>query len=202
MSNAATAKASPWIIEATSGSGEDLELPSPGVHPAVCIGLVDLGTHDSVYQGKAGERHKILILWELVAEKKTDGDPFCVHKDFTSSLHVKSDLRKFVEAWQARSIQDGERFDLLSLVKQRCMVSLTEGKSAKGHRFVEVASCSLPMRGLNVPEPIYPDVVYCLADVNDCLTDPPIPDFVPPLYGKKIVEEIKASKEWAKLPNF
>jgi hypothetical protein len=197
-----TAKASPWTIEATSGSGEDYELPPPGVHPAVCIGLIDLGTHNAVYQDKPTERHKVLILWELVAEKKADGDAFCVHKDFTWSLHAKADLRKFVEAWQAHSIQDGERFDLLSLVKQKCMVSLTEGKSAKGHRFVEVASCSLPMRGLNVPEPMYPDVIYSLAEIHDCLTDPPIPEFVPPLYGKKIVDEIKASKEWARLPSF
>jgi hypothetical protein len=198
MSTTAT---NPWVVEATSGQG-DFELPPAGPHPAYCVGLIDLGTNSRTFNGKTDEVHKVLILWELTAEHMQDGRTFVVHRDFTWSLNVKAKLREFLEAWLGRTIPDAEKFDLSTLVKQPCLLTLTEGTSGAGKKFVEVSSCSRPMRGLTVPAMTVHPVMFSIAECTSSATDPPIPDYVTPLYGKAVVDVIKSSKEWGELSPF
>ncbi len=192
-----------WETETTNGEGGDYEVPPSGSHPAYCIGLIDLGTHDQTFNNETKPVHKILIVWELTAEHQQNGETFIVHRDFNWSLNTgKAKLRQFLEAWQGRTFNEGEKIDLASFVKQPCVLSLSEGLSAKQKKFVEIASCSKPMRGLTVPPMTVPPILFSIAEHRDPRVDPPIPDCIPPLYGRKIIDEIKKSKEWAAMPPF
>jgi hypothetical protein len=195
------AQANPWARKASSNEGGDFELPPSGSHPAVLVGLVDLGTTDSDYGGKVSERHKVLLAWELTAEADSKGRNFIVVRDFTFSLNVKAQLRSFVEGWSGRAMADDEEWDALSLLGQACVVSLTEGMSRAGKPFVEVASASKPMRGLTVPPRTVEPFAWTFGDW-DPRTEPPIPDWMPMLYGRKVADDVKKSKEWNKLSPF
>jgi hypothetical protein len=187
---------------ASNKEGGDYERPPTGAHPAYLVGLIDLGTHPFVYQGKAVESHRSLFVWELTAEKMKNGDNFVVAADFSLALGKKSHYRPFIEGWIGRSFAQDESYNPLELVGQPCQITLTEGVSAKGSKFIEVASCCKPMRGLTVPPPTIPVLVYDLDEITSCVDDPAIPEWVPLVYGKKVSDEIKKSIEWGKLPNF
>lgn len=192
----------PFVTEASSGGGGDFELPPAGNHPAYCVGLVDLGTHDRQFNGKTDEVHKILFVWELTAEHQSNGDTFIVHRAFTWSLNVKAKLRPFLEGWLGRTISDGEKVDFAALVGRPCVVNLAEGTSGAGKKYVDVTACGPPLRGLTVPPTTVHPFLFALSQITSCKDDPPIPSIVPPYMGRAIVDEIKSSKEWGKLPPF
>jgi hypothetical protein len=193
---------SPFTAKASNSEGGDYERPPTGSHPAVLIGLIDLGTHGFVYQGERKEARKLLFAWELTAEQNKQGENFVVAADFTWSLGKNANLRKFLEGWTGRGFANDEEFDIGSLLGKSCVVNLTEGQTAKGNKFIEVASATPPMRGLTVPPAKRPIYAFSLAQETSATEDPDIPDWVPYLYGRKVVDEVKASIEWGKLPNF
>lgn len=192
----------PFSVRTTSGEGGDFELPKGDTYPAALVGLIDLGTHDSSFQGTVSERHKILMVWELLTENDSKGVPFKVAKDFTLSLNSKAKLRAFLEGLEGRKYGDNEEIDLAKFLGQDCMVNVTEGTSASGKRFVDVASASRLIKGLQVPAPSVEPFAFAIADDLDPKFDPPIPEWVPFYYGRKVADEIKASKEWSRLKPF
>lgn len=197
MSTATT----PFRSTATSSEGGDFERPPSGMHPAVLVGLIDLGTHTRTYGGKTWDARKILFAWELTAEKDKDGNNFIVAQDYTWSLNKKANLRSVIEGWIGRGLRDDEEYDFGQLLGQACIVNLTEGLTAGGKKFTEIASASPVMRGMTVPPKTVTLYAFCLAEEKSSLDDPPIPSWVPLMYGRKVVDEIKASHEWAALPN-
>jgi hypothetical protein len=183
--------------KAKSSEG-DFELPPGGTYPAVWIGLINLGTQPREYNGKKWEEEKILFIWELTSEADANGENFTVQQDYTFSLHEKANLRKMLEAFWGKSMGEDQELDLVILIGKPCVLSLTEGKSSKGQKFIEIASVARPMKGQNVPAPTREPFVWDF-DLHDGNGDPPIPDWVHPLYGRDIVEEIKRSPEWTEL---
>lgn len=190
-----------FAMRATSGD-MDFELPPPGIHPAVLVGLIDLGTHESNFGGQIKDRHKILLVWELVNECDSQGQNFIASQDYTWSLNVKAGLRRVVEGFLGKSITDGSEFDLMTLLGAPCMVSLTEGQSGNGRRFIEVTSLSPPMRGLAIGPPTRELFAFHLGALSSSRDELKIPDWVPRLYGRVVAEDIKASKEFRSLPAF
>lgn len=51
----------------TAKQGSNLNLPpvEAGTHPAVCYGVIDLGTQRTEYMGEPKDTQQVLILWEL-----------------------------------------------------------------------------------------------------------------------------------------
>src|SRR5262245_56875671 len=97
--------ASPFKRKATNTSNEDFELPPAGLHPAVLIGLVDLGTNTEEYNNKEYEKHELFVAWELVGTKNNGDEPFVVGQDYNESLGKKSNWRKLLEGWRGRPFQ-------------------------------------------------------------------------------------------------
>lgn len=186
--------------KAISGEG-DFEMPPPGTHPAILVGLIDLGTHASTFD-PTKTRHKILFIWELTAEADSKGQNFLVLSDYTWSLNSKAALRSIVEGFKGKSLADGEEYDLGLMLGQPCMINLKEGTSAKGKSFMEVSSVSPPMRGLTVPPATHTPFGFLLSMINSTIDAIDIPAWVPKLYGRNVVDEIKVSHEYAKLPSF
>lgn len=187
--------------KATSGEGGEFEMPPSGTHPAILVGLIDLGTHQSRFDATKTV-HKILLIWELTAEADSKGENFLIMQDYTWSLNKKAGLRPIVEGFRAKTLTDNEEYDLAEMLGKPCVVSLSEGISGTGKKFMEVISVSPPMRGLTVPPATHQIYAFVLGLVHSTLDQIDIPEWVPKLYGRNVIDDIKASNEYAKLPNF
>lgn len=102
----------------------------PGIHPAQCIGVVDIGTHPR--KGRfAGLKRQVMIGWELPETrhefKEGEGpQPFHRWRKYTLSLHDSSNLRKDIESWRGRSFrpEDLINFDLFVLLGRYCHLQI------------------------------------------------------------------------------
>ena len=54
-------------MKSSSGEGGQFEIPPAGNHPAVLVGIIDLGTRPSTFQGKTTDRREVYLVWEQVS---------------------------------------------------------------------------------------------------------------------------------------
>ncbi len=192
--------ASPFQQTASDKSADDFQLPPSGLHPAVVIGVIDLGTHENSYRGeKKSDKRSYFIVWELAGSKNNEGKPFVVGEDFTDSLGKKSNWRAFLVAWRGKDFGPDEPFDPLNLLGIKCVVNLSLGSTSEGKKFVNVEAASPPMVNQIIPDAVHPTFWFHLAVWGDPTIEPPIPDYYPRVYGRKVADEIKNSREWADL---
>ena len=197
-----TTTASPWTTKASSGEGGNYELPAPGSYPAVCVGIIDLGTHQETFQGETKSQHQIMFIWELTNEIDSKGKNFVVAQSYTWSLNNKAKFRGVVEGWTGKSLGDGEEFEVIQLMGRACVLTLVQGSSATGKAYIKVNQVVAPMKGLQVPQASLESFAFHLSMINSGLDDLNIPDWVPYHFGKPVTEKIKASQEFQSLPNF
>ena len=84
--------------------GGDFELVDAGTHLARCYMIVDVGLQKS--EGKFGTRvqEQIILGFELVNEKRNDGENHRLSRTYTSSTSKKSNLGKDLEAWARQAV--------------------------------------------------------------------------------------------------
>lgn len=146
-----------------SGGG-DFEQPPIGTHVARCVKMIDIGTQQGEYQGKATYRRQVIIGWELPNELMQEGDaagkPFVVSKFYTASLGEKANLRADLRNWRGRDFTDEELagFDAKNILGKPCMLSLTENDKGK----VRVTGVMALPKGTAVPEQINPTLFFSL----------------------------------------
>jgi hypothetical protein len=146
-----------------SGGG-DFEQPPIGTHVARCVKLIDIGTQQGEYQGKATYKRKVIIGWELPNELMTEGDhagkPFTVSKFYTASLGETANLRSDLKNWRGRDFTDQELagFDAKNILGKPCMLSLTMNEKGK----VRVTGVMALPKGTNVPDQINKSVFFSL----------------------------------------
>ena len=103
-----------------------------GLHPAVCVDVIDLG----LVQTEWGEKYRVELRWELdqVDPESEKGRPYMVTAKFTNSLHEKSRLRPMLEAWRGRKFTGDELdgFDLEKLLGVNCQVQVIHNITDKG----------------------------------------------------------------------
>lgn len=116
----------------TGGSG-DFQQPPVGTHLARCIGIIDLGTQKSEYQGQANIRRQVILRWELPEALMDDGRPFVASKFYTASLNEKAKLYADLVNWRGREFTQEELagFDSKNVLDKTCMVSITLSDSGK-----------------------------------------------------------------------
>jgi hypothetical protein len=103
--------------------------PPEGIHPAVCVDVVDLGNEENQW----GNQHKCRIAWEL-ASVMEDGRRFTAQQKFTVSLHEKSSLYKLLRSWRGKpfTAQELAGFDLEKVIGAPCQLVIThEEKDGK-----------------------------------------------------------------------
>ena len=178
------------------------ELPPEGTHAAVLVALIDLGTTESTFNNETRDRHKLLFVWQLPNELDSNGDPFMVAQDSTWSLHKMAGLRRITEKWLQRPMSDSEEYDLGLMLGQPAQINLIEGVSGNGKKFMEVASVKPHPQPQKVGKPTVEPFAFHLGVLGSTKDELGIPDWVPPLYGKKVSDEIRRSKEYQALPPF
>jgi hypothetical protein len=183
--------ASPWEVEA-SNSGGSSEVPPEGNHPAIFIALIDLGTHEDEYQGKKYENRKALLCWEISGEFDSAGNPFVVTQDVSIMPQIsgKNKLRKLLEQWRSRPLDDGERIDVSTLLGKPCLINLGHGRSKQGNPFAKIQSIGPLVRGMHAPLPVHEPFSWYHGQ-----GPLRIPDWIPWLYGRPVDEVIADGRE-------
>jgi len=188
-------------ITASAKSSAPRQLPPTGTHIARCYSVVDLGTHDSEWQGQKRRKHSIRISWELPNETADFGkgkpEPFSVHKNYALSLSDKATLRQDLENWRGRPFSDDElkAFDVASIIGVPCMVTVVhEVKPTATYANVTAVTSVPKIPGPNgksvampVPDQFNPSLEYSI-ETHDDAAFANLPDFMK--------EQIQSSYEW------
>lgn len=159
------------LTETSSGTNFD---PAPaGPHQGVCVDIVDLGMVETEYQGQKRIKPMLRVVWEIDAEM-ADGRRFLVSRRFTASLHEKSGLRAFLEAWRGRPFTTEELagFDLDRLLKANCILNVVH-RTNGDKTFANVASVT----------PLLPKMAR-LEPAGTYVRKQDRPGYVPPAGGR------------------
>jgi len=115
--------------------------PTPaGLHKAVCIRFVDLGTQES--DGPYGHQSKreVMVSFEIPGERvEVDGeDKPCIHNQyFTWSMHEKSNLRQALESWRNTPFNKDDLagppngFNTKNLIGVGCQLQIMHNENGK-----------------------------------------------------------------------
>jgi hypothetical protein len=137
-------------IVAKGGAGTNYEAPPTGVHPAICIDIIDLGNVKTPFKDeKTGAdkwQHQVQAVWQLYVEDndgkevtREDGKPFRVSKFYNLSLNEKANLRKDLESWRGKRFKDEEvvdGFDVEKVIGLQCQLGLVSKDTANGERII------------------------------------------------------------------
>ena len=126
------------LTASDSGGGNYVQAP-PGVHPAICYSVVDLGTQEKTWEGKTWDSHQVFISWELPTQMfEFDGvtKPIAMSGFYTVSLHEKANLRIMLEGWRSKGFSSEELkgFNIKDILEKPCLMNVIEkdGKAKIG----------------------------------------------------------------------
>ena len=107
-----------------------------GTYIAVCIGVVELGRQESVYNGKTRYTDKVRIIFEIPSQRiEVDGEevPRWISRDFALTSAPNGNLRGFVQTWLGKTFSDMDagEFELFDLLGQQAMLSTVVSEDGK-----------------------------------------------------------------------
>jgi hypothetical protein len=141
-----------------SDTGNGSFTPAPaGIHRAVCISYVDIGTHESEYNGQKKQQNKVMLTWELPDETiEINGErkPYIVSKFYTKSLHEKATLRHDLAAWRTREFTEVELkgFDLDNILGKPCQLNVIH-ETKNGTTRAKISAVLPLSKGMQKPTP-------------------------------------------------
>ena len=121
-------------------------MPHPeGIHPAVCVDVMDLGMMETEFQGQKRVVPKVKLVFE--SEQKTEeGENCTASKIFTASLHPKAKLAEFLGQWRGRPIAPGETIDLAKLLGACCTLVISHRQNMVGRTYASIDAVSKPTK--------------------------------------------------------
>ncbi|MBO5454520.1 MAG: hypothetical protein J6A69_11275 [Clostridia bacterium] len=151
---------------------------SQGIHNAICIGIIYIGTQPSIYKGLP----KVTLIWEVYENDNSK----LFSRDYTYSYHEKAILRLHLESWRGRPFTKDElaKFKLRNILGVPCKLEIK--KNSKNYKQVEnvfrfPANEQAPQRKSGL-------IYFDIADETTYSFIPSIPPY--------IVEKIKNSPEY------
>ena len=158
---------SPLMSKAKSGVRPPL-IPEDTYH-AVCYGVVDLGTQETIF----GAKQKVIIFWELPDERMDvvdqDGEkiskPRVISNRYTNSIHEKATLGQLLTSWQGRPFTQEERddFDLFRMIGTNCLLGIVHNKVGDDV-YANVGMVVKLMKGQEIKKPENPMLRYSIQD--------------------------------------
>ena len=135
----------PGTLIAKEPSGGDWPKPESGIHNAICIGLIDMGTQTSFYKKVETTRRRIRVVWELYEtafqlNENTDMQPFTIDKEYTLSLHPNAALRQDLDSWRGVKFTNDELagFEMNTILTRACQLNVIHRTSEKGSEYAKV----------------------------------------------------------------
>ncbi len=126
-------------------SGKTFTPHPEGQFVAVCCDVIDFGEKVEEFVGTPAKlSHKCGLVFRT-GELGEDGKPIDVMREFTVSMNDKANLRKFLEAWRAKSYteeqaQEGAPLD--KLVGVGCLLTIEHKTSGAGRTYANVIGIS------------------------------------------------------------
>ena len=189
----------------SEGGGVHSEmLQLTGLRPAVLVAMIGLGTHENEYMPNSGiikKNLKVFLVWELVAEKSTEGVPFLLWLDFTDSLHKKANYRLMFEGWLGRTFSPDEEFDPITMLGKPCVLTVCVTTRLGEKTFAGIASVAPLMDGMQIPPATRPCFAWHMSQITCKREKIELPDWLPRIYGREVIGDIEKSKEWQALPS-
>jgi hypothetical protein len=167
--------------------------PAPaGLHNAVCVWVIDLGTQATPFGNKA----KVLLGWELVNALQDDGRPFVISRQFGATLSKQGALRPLIESWRGRPLTQDEAagFDLKTLVGQPCKVLIQHAETKDGRLFANVSAVIKADPGQ--PTTAQAALVFFDQDQPDPVAQSKLPDWI----NRLIEQAVRVEKKPAPAP--
>lgn len=186
------------MINATN-SGVTRELIPAGNYLARCYQMIHLGTIQEVIMGEPKTLNKVRIGWELPDERRVfkseNGEqPFVISKEYTLSMHEKSNLRKMMASWRGKDFteKECEAFDITKLLGACCMLNVIHKASKRDASKVyeEIAGVTPLPKSVKCPPQENANIVLQYDDFDYEVFNK-LPDF--------IKNKIKTSEEYANL---
>ena len=181
------------IFEVPASKGGNYEVPPAGSHAAALVGLIDLGTHtDKFGDGEPFTARRILLVWELLDEKTTDGNPHYIGRRFTLSVNEKSNLGKLIGGLRGKALAKDEGFDVRTILGKPCLLNVTHEKSTKGNDYASVAGAGPLPKGMKAAKASVKPLQWSFDDGE------PIPSesWIPWVHGQSLITVLQESAEW------
>lgn len=151
-----------------AGSRGKAKIPpvEPGVYPAVCVGVVDLGEQETQYKGKTRYADKVKLIFELPTETvEVDGEekPRQLSRDFTLSSSPRSALRQFVSQWMGKGFSDDEfaEFELNGLLGRAGLLNVVHSEDGQ---YANIGGATAIPRGMQPPKSATPYITFDTED--------------------------------------
>lgn len=180
-------------------AGQTVPPMEAGTYPAVCVGIVDLGEQYSEAFKKYGQ--KLLAIWEIpsqTVEVEGEQKPRWLSRDFTASLHEKSNLYQTLVSWRGRAFTEEElsedengflRFSTVEMLGTGCLLQVIV-EEKEGGSYNRITSVVALPAGMSAPAPQSPLLSFDI-DAWDQQTFEALPEW--------IQNRIKKSTQYQKL---
>jgi hypothetical protein len=147
------------------GESHNFEPAPEGSHPATCIKFVDKGTQHSEYQGKIIVARRVMLVFELCDELMTDGKPFLISKNYTWSMHEKSNFRRDLESWRGKKFERSEikQFNTQNLLGKNCLLMISHVTKKDGTIFAGIEKVGALPKQMKSKTAVNPIVYFALT---------------------------------------
>lgn len=148
------------IYASDTGGGDDFKQVTPGMHPAVCDMMVDLGLQEQKSQLYGDSiKHQVYIRWQIPGERleyEKDGvkieGPMTIGSYYTLSLSEKANLRKILQGWRGKEFTADEaaKFDVTAVLGKPCTLNVIHKTGNDGKVRARIEGVGPPIKGLDV----------------------------------------------------
>lgn len=133
---------------------ERTPLLEPGVYPATCSMVIDMGTQYNTVYNKS--EPKVQLVWEIAGETVTIDEkelPRQIYKEFTAYLCDRSNLYKALTSWRGKpfTAEELKQFDLSKLLGACCQLQLIHKTSERGNVYAVVENIMALPKGITKP---------------------------------------------------
>lgn len=195
------------MIEATNTSQQREIIPA-GNYVARCYEMIHVGTNVENILGQDKVLNKVRITWELPTELRVFNEekgeqPMVISKEYTLSMHEKSNLRKDLESWRGKGFTSDEAvsFDITKLLGVPCQLNIIHREASNGNTYANISSISTMMKGLSCPSQINPSFEFNYHDKFSMDAVENFPDFIKEKVKSSIEYKNKVNPEHSNITN-
>ena len=179
-------------MKVKAGSTGDFEkvLIPEGMHEAVCYGIYDFGTQTTKFNNQEKKQRQIQFSFEVpefthVFKEERGPQVLSTHRTMTLSLSPKATLKKFLEGWRKKKINEGDEVELKLFLTQPCQLVIKHKDDTKGvtHANISDIFASTANKGKQKTE--NPPVIFSLEEDE---FDQEVYDMLPEWMQKKIAD--------------
>lgn len=134
----------------STGGNADFQNPTPGIHPALCFLIADVGYQQTNF----GVKPMVIFGFELCDENvEGTSKPLIVYERLTASMNEKSNLRAMLTGWRGRPFTEEEAgdFDMKNVIGKPCQLNIVLNEKA-GKTFANIQSVVPWPKSMNVPK--------------------------------------------------